>query len=322
MRTMMALIATIMILCLRPSLAQADAIDDIVRTAMDAQKIPGLSLAVIKDGKVIRAKGYGWANIEWKLPVKPDTVFQIGSVTKQFTAAAILMLAEEGKVGLDDPLSRHVPEAPAAWHNVTVRQMLTHTSGIPSETEPEGLKIQTRQVFKPIEAIKHVKNPTLEFAPGSRWNYSNMGYYLLGLIIEKASGKPYGDFLQERIFQPLGMTHTRLNDLEAIVPHRASGYLYDDKGYGNWDPVHPALPYAAGALLSTVTDLAEWDLALSEGKLLSTASYQKMWSPTLLTNGKTHHYGFGWEMDTHSGQRRIFSLCTPMFQKIRSAYLC
>lgn len=284
---------------------RADPIDDIARAALEKSKIPGMSVAVVKDGKVIKAAGYGFANLETKTPARADSVYQIGSVTKQFTATAVLMLHEEGKIGLDDPLSKYLPDVPETWKLVTIRQLLTHTSGIKSYTNVKDFEKTLRKDFTPKELLATVEKEPLEFAPGTKWDYSNTGYFLLGLVIEKASGKPYAAFMTERIFQPLGMTATRINDLRAVVPNRATGYSQTPEGIVNGGYTSPTQPFAAGAILSTVNDLAKWDLALTAGKLLKADSWKAAWTPVTLADGKTVDYGFGWNLDERKGHKRV-----------------
>ena len=205
--------------------AQADAVDEYVQAEMKKRQIPGLALAVIRDGQVVKLKGYGFANLEHDVPATPDTVFKLASVTKQFTATAIMLLFEEGKIELDDPVGRYLDETPEAWKGVAVRHLLTHTAGLASLEEGfkalyEGgarLNYTTAQMF---EAAK--KDP-VSFAPGERWQYSDVGYFLLGMIVEQASGRRYRDFVAERFFKPLGMTSTSVPDQWALVKHRAAG---------------------------------------------------------------------------------------------------
>jgi CubicO group peptidase (beta-lactamase class C family) len=284
----------------------ADRVDDYVRAEMRKQHIPGLSLAVVKDGKVIKAKGYGLADVELSVPATAQTVYQIGSITKQFTAAAVMLLAEEGKIGLDDKIAAHLDGTPDTWKEVTVRHLLTHTSGIKSYTGlPNFMSVTARLSTTKDGLIKLMAGYPLEFSPGEKWNYSNTGYFLLGLLIEKASGVSYARFLKERVFAPLGMTSTHLNDLKDIIPHRASGYVWDKGVLGNAPVIDMSWPYAAGALVSTVTDLAKWDAALDTDKLLKKASREAMWTPAKLTNGKTAGYGLGWGVGRTRGRRSL-----------------
>ena len=283
---------------------QADSIDEYIKREMQNQHIPSLSLAVVKDGKVIKAKGYGLANIETNTPATADTIFQIQSVTKQFTATAIMMLVEEGKVDLDAPVGKYLDGTPEIWQSITVRRLLTHTSGIKDyinePTQSLRLEVTDAEVFAAA-----VTRP-LDFPVGDRYAYSNTNYHLLGMMIHKISGKPYGDFLQERIFAPLAMKDTRILSLAEIIPHRASGYRWDGKEMQNGEYIAASvLGYAGGGIRSTVRDLAKWDAALYTEKLLKQSSLEQMWTPAKLNNGSLTSYGFGWGIGTLSGHRFV-----------------
>ena len=196
-------------------------IDSVVKAEMSRQKIPGVAVAIVSKGTVMMAKGYGEANVEHHVAVTPETVFESGSVGKQFTSTAVMLLVEDGKIGLEDPITKYFPDAPASWAGITVRHLLTHTSGIPDYTT-DAMDYRKDYTEDDIEKIAFGLKP--EFPPGSRWNYSNTGYVLLGIIIHKASGKFYGDVLRDRVFQPLGMKSARIISEADIVPHRAAGY--------------------------------------------------------------------------------------------------
>ena len=285
--------------------AAADKIDDLLKTKMETRKIPGLSLAVVQNGKVVKIKGYGLANVETETPATPQTVYQLASVTKQFTATAIMMLAEDGKLSIDDSIGKHLDNLPTAWSSVTVKHLLNHISGIKSYTDLPDIMTQFRKDVTPKEIIKLAGDSPMDFAPGEKWHYNNTGFFLLGLIIEKVSGKPYGEFLQERIFQPLQMTSTRLNVNQDIISKRATGYTVQAGKLRNGDYVSATQPFSAGALVSTVEDMVKWDQALADGKLLKKASFEQMWTATRLSDGKTQNYGFGWSIEDHNGHREI-----------------
>lgn len=208
--------------------AAGAAVDDYIASQMKTQRIPGLAVAVVRDGKLIKAQGYGLANIELDVAVKPETIFQTGSVGKQFTSAAVMMLVEEGKIGLDDKISKYLAGTPAKWANVSVRNLLTHTSGIAdyaAEANPKpGGVIDLHKDYTEAELLQRFTTLPMDFKPGEKWSYSNTGYVLLGIIIHKVSGEFYGDFLQERIFRPLGMSATRIISEADIIPNRAAGY--------------------------------------------------------------------------------------------------
>lgn len=279
-------------------------VESAVRAQMSASHIPGLSLAVVRNGKVVLAEGYGLADMELNAPAKPNTVYQLASVTKQFTATAVMMLVEEGKISLDDKIAQRLPDLPAAWGEVTVRQLLSHTSGIKGYTETPGFEKRTRVDMTSAEILGLVKELPLEFKPGEKWEYSNTGYFLLGMLIEKASGKSYGEFLAERIFSPLGMASTRVNDLAEIIPNRASGYAWRGKVV-NAERTSPTQPFSAGALVSTVEDMAKWDAALYTEKLLKKATLEQMWTAASLSGGGSANYGFGWAVGRPQGHRLV-----------------
>src|SRR5215471_8939034 len=308
-----------------PISAKADKIDDYVLAQMRQLHIPGLSLAIIRDGRITKAQGYGFANVELKARATKETVYEIGSNTKQFTAAAIMMLVEDGKVHLEDPITKYFPEAPEAWHAITIRHLLSHTSGIQNHVAvPHWLDVfRTNLSFETApsrdELLKMFFKLPLEFRPGETWAYDNTGYYLLGIIIEKASGKSYWQFLDERIFKPLGMTATRDTDPRPIVSNRASGYEWKNDRFENRPILLPAIAFSAGSLVSTVEDMAKWDAALSSGKLLSRSSLDQIWTATATNNGADapFNYGFGWFVDSYHGHRLVqHSGGTPGFSSV------
>ncbi|QEH38597.1 Penicillin-binding protein 4* [Aquisphaera giovannonii] len=280
-------------------------IDAFVKEAMAKRHVPGASVAVVRDGKILLARGYGLANLELGVPAAADTVYQLASVTKTFTATAVMMLVKDGKVGLDDRIVDRLPGLPAAWKDVTVRHLLTHTSGIKSYTSTKDFEKQMRRDFTRREILDLVAKEPLEFAPGEKWDYCNTGYFLLGMLIEKAASKPYAEFMAERVFGPLGMSRTRTNDLRAVIPGRAQGYEWDGKAFRNGEYVSPTQPFAAGMLVSTVDDLVKWDAALRDHTLLDAATLEAMWQPAPLPKGGKAQYGFGWGVSRVNGHRRI-----------------
>jgi CubicO group peptidase (beta-lactamase class C family) len=299
----MFVIGTLLTLALLAGPPAEDRIDAYVRAEMTRQKIPGLALAVCREGRIVRARGYGLANVELQAPAKPETVFQSGSVGKQFTATAVMMLVEEGKVALEDPITRYFDGAPESWRGITVRHLLTHTSGIKDWGEQE---IDYRRDYTEDELVQVAMKMPTDFPPGTQWSYSNTGYVLLGILIHKVSGKFYGDSLQERIFGPLGMKTARIISEADIVPNRAAGYRMEDGKLKNQEWVSPSLNTTAdGSLYLTVLDMARWDAALYGESLLKSASLQRMWSPVRLANGTTAPYGFGWSIDEQRGQANI-----------------
>lgn len=297
-----------------PQIAVDDAVsakvDDVVRAQLRKQKIPGIGLGVMRDGKIIKATGYGLANVELNVSVKPESIFQTGSVGKQFTATAVMMLVEEGKLGLDDKITKYFPEAPAAWKAVTVRHLLTHTSGITDyggeeSTMGKGV-INFRQDYTEDDLVPIFSAMPMDFQPGEKWKYSNTGYVILGVLIHRVTGKFYGDFLQERIFHPLGMTSTRIISEVDIIPGRTTGYRLLKGELKNQEWVSPSLNTTAdGALYTNVYDLAKWDAALYTEKLLKKASFDQMWTPVKLNNGTNYNYGFGWGVQEANGHRLL-----------------
>jgi CubicO group peptidase (beta-lactamase class C family) len=285
-----------------------DRIDTFVRAEMARQKVPGVAIAIVKKGRVFAARGYGFANVEHHVPVGPDTIFQSGSLGKQFTATAVMLLVEQGKIGLEDPITKFFAGAPASWRAITVRHLLTHTSGIPDYEEvKEGpASVDLRRDYTEDELTRFAFNLTLEFPPGSRWNYSNTGYVLLGVIIHKTSGQFYGDLLRERVFAPLGMKTTRVISEEDIVPHRAAGYRLEKGALKNQEWVSPTLNTTAdGALYFSVRDLIAWDKGLRAGAILSPRSWAQVYDPVTLNSGHRYPYGFGWFVDPLDGNVRL-----------------
>jgi len=288
-------------------MAQSDRVDEYVQVEMKKRKIPGLALVVIKNGEVAMMKGYGLANLDHDVPVTADTVFELASVTKQFTATAIMLLVEEGKLKLDDPIREYLPGSPEQWKGIRVRHLLTHTAGLPSNEDSwkslyiEGgrLNYTTAQLFESA-----TKDP-IGFEPGERYQYSDVGYFLLGMIIEKASGQRYRDFLTERFFKPLGMTSSSVEDQWAILKGRAAGYtLRNGQLVNNRRVVQVELPSHYG-VYSSVRDLAKWEIALASGKVVKDSSLTSMWTPAKLNDGSSTQYGFGWGIITRGVHRMI-----------------
>lgn len=277
-------------------------VDEFIRAEMQAQQIPGLSLAVIKNGEIMIAKGYGLANVELQVPVKPETIFQSGSMGKQFTATAVMMLMKEGKLSLDDKITKYFPDGPETWRNITIRHLLTHTSGMTDYPQDFDM----RRDYTEDDLLQRMKPIALAFQPGEKWSYSNLGYVLLGILIHKVSGKFYGDFLQVRVFKPLEMSTARIISEEDIVANRAAGYRVVNGQLKNQNWVSPSLNTTAdGALYLTVYDIAKWDAALYTEKLLKRATLEQMWTPVKLNNGTTHPYGFGWALGEVRGHRIV-----------------
>jgi CubicO group peptidase (beta-lactamase class C family) len=291
-RRLLAVIASCTLLTCCTLAQSPDPVDVYIQGEMQKRQIPGLALLVIRDGKITKSQGYGFSNVELQVPVKPETIFQSGSMGKQFTATAVMMLVEEGKLALDDPLTKFFPEAPPAWRNVKIRHLLSHTGGFTDYPD----KFDFRRDYSEDELIKIVEGIALSFPPGSKWAYSNLGYLTLGVLIHRVTGQFYGDFLHDRIFQPLGMNTRIINEAD-IVPNRAAGYRLVKGELKNQEWVSPTLNTTAdGSLYFNIVDLAKWDAALYTEKLLKRASLEQMWTPVVLNDGKPNsdHYGFGW----------------------------
>lgn len=287
-------------------------IDSFVSSQLARQRIPGLAVGIYSRGNVLLAKGYGLANVELNVPVKPETIFQSGSVGKQFVSAAIMMLVEEGKLSLDDSITKYFPEAPASWKPILLKNLLSHTSGLAEyesgeRTGPKG-PFYLRLDFTEDELATKIEALPIEWAPGEKWAYRNTNYVLLGILIHKITGKPYAEFLAERIFKPLGMTSTRLISESDIIPNRSSGYEIHDGQLKNQEWVSPTFNSTAdGALYFNVLDLAKWDAALYTTQLLKQSSLDRIWTVFPLNDGKPDPagYGFAWFIGDQNQHKRI-----------------
>ncbi len=285
----------------QPTPDQLAELDRRVREHLNDNNIPGGLVAVASRGRIVYLRTYGLADVELSVPVTDSTVFEIGSISKQFVSAAVMLLVQDDKIGLDDPIQHYLPDLPSEWLGVTVRQLLTHTSGIPDYEE-----IRTYDVYRfrltPEEVIQIAHSRPMDFAPGTGWYYSNTGYFLLSMIVERIEGRPLGQVLQSRIFGPLEMTQTRMADPEAIIRHRASGYWVNKAGQLiNRNPTETSSTLGAGGLLSSVHDLAKWDEALYGDQLLTAGSKATMWTPAILPDGENTGYAFGWSVRPYKG---------------------
>jgi CubicO group peptidase (beta-lactamase class C family) len=263
------------------ALGQADPVDDFIKVEMKRQNIPGLSLAILKDGKIIKAEGYGLVNIKRQIPAKPDTVYKIASVSKQFIATGIMILVQDGRLGLDDPISKYLEGTPATWKGITIRHLLTHTSGIVRDAPGfDPFKIQSD-----ADVIKSAYSQPLRFAPGEKWEYCNTGYFALAEVIRKISGQPWTEYLNEKVFKPSEMNSTYPTNTKVIVPNRALGYADNDKlrDAVDWPALRPS-----GAFLSTILDLAKWDAVLYTDKILNASSRRQMWTAVKLNDGTSY----------------------------------
>ena len=293
---------TLFLLLLASASVNADAVDRIVRERMQERNIPGAAVAVIRNGKTTKVKGYGLASLEFQVPVTTDTVFEIGSVSKQMTAAGILLLVQDGKIRLDEKISSYLPGTPDVWSNITVRHLLTHTSGIKSYTGLGGFDLSRRLSME--QFIKQLAEHPLEFVPGEKNIYSNSGYNLLAYIIETQSGKKYMDFMRERIFRPLGMNRTGDRDPQFIIPLRASGYEWRIDRYTGRDGNLTDL-MGAGSITSTIEDMIKWEAALRGDALLKPETKREMWTQFTFNNGTRSVYGLGWRISDVRGHKLI-----------------
>jgi len=280
---------------------ELDRLDAFVEREREQQRIPGVGVAIVQRGEVVKLQGYGLANVEHRVPVTPETIFQSGSLGKQFTAAVVMLEVEGGRLALEDPLTRFFPDAPAAWQRITVRHLLTHTSGMADYGHAD---VDYRKDYSDEEFARVAFGLKLEFPPGSRHSYSNTGYALLGFIVRKASGRFYGDLLAERVFAPLGMKTARIISEADIVPNRAAGYRLVDGMLKNQEWVSPQLnTMADGSLYLSLSDLVAWDRGLRAGAVLKPASWAQVFTPVTLNDGTSRPYGFGWRLGEVAGQQ-------------------
>ena len=282
-------------------------VDEVVRAQIREQHIPGVSLAVMRDGKIIKAAAYGFANLELKVPLTAEMLFKSGSLVKQFTATSVMMLVEEGKVGLDDEISKYLPEAPTSWKGVTIRRLLTHTSGIRDFFGEDGdPQFDPRRDYSEDDWIRLFSAQSMRFSPGDKWSYCNAGYILLGAVIHRVTGRTWFEFEKESIFDPLGMTSVRLISTDTITPNRASGYALVNKELKNEPWVTSSwASTACGSLYLTVFDMAKWDAALYTERLIRRSSLEQMWTPVKLNDGSAYPYGFAWRTRQVNGHRLV-----------------
>ncbi|MBK6843965.1 MAG: beta-lactamase family protein [Gemmatimonadetes bacterium] len=269
-------------------------------------KAPGIAVAVSRGGRIVYAKGFGYADIENKVAVTPASVFQIGSVTKQFTAAAILQLVDQGKLALTDPLTKFYPDWPGAGSTVTIAHLLNHTAGIHNYTAMPVFQAWKSRYVPADSMIALFKSAPFDFEPGAKWSYSNSGYYVLGQIVEKVSGEPYDAYVEKRLAAPNALATVRYCHLTPLVPNRAHGYASrKEGGFRNADYQEMSTPYAAGAICSTASDLVKWTMALESGKVVRPATYREMTTPRALTDGTKQPYAFGLGVSDLAGHRIV-----------------
>jgi CubicO group peptidase (beta-lactamase class C family) len=277
-----------------------DTVDRFVKAELSRQRIPGMAVAVLRGDSLLLARGYGLANVEQRIPATDSTVFPIGSVTKQFTAAAIVLLSQQAHLRLDDPITRYLPEGKGVWSGVIIRHLLTHTSGIPEDTT-----IDVTRNYSEQEMVRSAVRP-LEFKPGTLESYCSTCYVLLGVIIHRVTGAFWGDFVRDQIFRPLGMRTARVNSDTDTVANRAAGYYLANDTLQRPDPVSRSLDAAADCCLSlSVRDFAQWAIGLNHGKALGRSGLELSWTPVRLNNGGTYPYGLGWNLFEQRGYRRI-----------------
>lgn len=284
-------------------------VDSFINLQMTQKRIAGLSLAVMQEGKIIHSKGFGYANLEHKVPVTNNTVFLMASVTKTFVAVATMMLVEKGNISLTDTIGKYVHDIPSHWKVVTIKQLLSHTSGIKGSIDwPPPCKAELKYDnfnYTRADVIKETACLPLSFPPGEKWDYSGRGYYVLGILIESVSGKTFEQFLKDNIFDPLQMSNTRMIDYKTILPNRATGYQKENNQFVNKImPQDPIVEFSDGGLVSTVTDMAKWDAALYSDKLLKKETLQLMFTPVKIKDG-FGPYGLGFGTTSFQGHKRV-----------------
>ena len=293
----------------RPQVNQAQ-INEVVTKVMQEKHIPGLSIAVSMPGGKVIEKSYGLANVEYRQPVEKDSIFEIGSISKTFTAIGIMMLQEEGRLNVNDRITKYFPQYPV-WNEITLKHLLQHTSGIKEVTDVEPFKSNQGKDWTPQEVVAGIAREPLDFEPGQKAKYSNSGCIILGLVIEKITGISYGDFLAAKITKPLGMAHTALGSNRALIPKRVSGYAYAG-GLANAEYASLVLPYASGGILSTPSDMIKLAKVFRGEALLSEKSIREMFGPAHLNNGTRYESSdpglkitFGYSLDSIVLQEKI-----------------
>ena len=284
-----------------PATAQTDQVAAYTRTFIERRHIPSAAVAVVRDGKLLMSGGYGTANLELNVPAGLQTVYEIGSISKQFAATAIVLLAERGRLGISDPIAKYLPGLPESWSGITVRHLLTHSSGLPDWESRTAFSY--RGQYTPADFLKLVTPLPLDFAPGARFSYTNTGAPILGMIVQAVSGTDYEQFVVENLFRPTGLTATRFKHWDDIVPNRSGGYVEEEGILKNGEPHRPRVIAPSGGIMSTAADLASWLAALGEGHVVNAASLEQMAQPVRLNNGVTFSAGMGWFLDAFHGHR-------------------
>ncbi len=276
------------------------AVDRFINAELARQHVPGMSVAILRGDSILLARGFGYSNVKQQLPATDSTIYSVGSLTKPFTAAAIVLLSQQGKLKLDDPVTKYLPEGKKVWSGITIRHLLTHTSGVPQDTTLDYSRDYTEAQLVGSAAQR------LLFTPGAMESYSSTGYSLLGIIIHRVTGQFWGDFVRQQIFQPLGMRTARVNSDADKVPNRARGYYLADDTLQTAEPVSPSINSMADCCLSfTVRDLAQFAIGLNHAKPLGQEALKLSWTPVRLNNGGTYPYGLGWNLLEQRGYRRI-----------------
>jgi CubicO group peptidase (beta-lactamase class C family) len=282
------------------------AIDTFLRDSLDLQG-PGMAVAIVQDGICQHCQGYGLANLEWSAPLTPTTVFRLASITKTFTATAILQLYQQGTVQLSDEIADLLPDSPASWKGITLEHLLSHTSGLKSYNDLDAFRTRwSRADLSPWELSRLFADLPLDSEPGTRFSYSNSNYVLLGLLLEQLTGSSYHDYIRTTIFAPLGMEHSFYMDDRAIILQRASGYFRTSEAYQHPPFRSVTTSYAAGGMGSTLEDLLIWENALRTNRLLSAELFKRATTPIRLADGSLSPYGLGWFVDTQMGQRLAY----------------
>lgn len=293
-------LCTLALLCLAVC-SPADKVDDVIKAAMARQKIPGVALLMTSHDKVVKTAAYGMSDLELSVPMKTNMLFESGSIGKCFTSTVIMQLWEQGKISLDDPLSKYIEHTPDNWKDIKIRNMLGHTSGLKDYALVPGIGLAdhwtTEQWFAKMITL------SLDFPTGSSWAYSNSNYLLLGLIAEKITGKPIDDLISERVFKPLEMNHSPVSDGDPIIPNRSKGYWETDGVMINGIKIGHG--YGDGGRLNTCEDLAKFERGLREGKLVKPETLKLMRTPAILPSGRKTPYGFGWFVRTTNGHQDI-----------------
>jgi len=296
-------IAVLLLLIPSLLLAQTDSTDLIVAQLMKEQRITGLTLAVVKNGKTAVNKGYGLANVEYNIPMSAETVIRLGSVSKQFFATAIIKLMEQGKLSIEDPVHTFFPDAPDTWRPIQVKHLLSHTSGL----KREGPAYANHIIQPDIAIVRSAYSLPLDFKPGEKYQYCNLAYYMLADIIRQVSNMPWQDYIREQLFIPAGMKNTSMTDFFAITPNRASGYRHNKDTLVNADPMYAVRP--SGGFQSTSTDMIRWEKVLREKKIiLKKENWELLWTPVIKTSAKAESksfYCFGWLVDEYKGHKIV-----------------